>query len=312
MSSSSSLQKKQWPTEFIIPQFSVETEMILERANEVYRKEGTLLTTPNIKSDILEKLAQSIYTYTPYLSLQNCLSVAEALIKAHPCLKDPGSSAGVIGWQNSIKYKMANYRTKLRGLGIPDVTCNALKHKLPADRKSAKNVKKAKRAEVNYLPPYPAGENEQSLEKVREELVTGSKKKNNEKIVKDKMNKTFALRRHEIINQCPTVRAMKDRWPALFDPSQINAEFQRTTTVHLEPKFMSSLDRHTPKLLTLFRAKGGALGRRLEIIMEPLEDLVQSPVERTREVVLQCLIEYLGEQWGHLIKEFNIGDINLH
>lgn len=205
-----------------IPRFSVETEMILERANEVYRKEGTLLTTPNIKSDILEKLAQSIYTYTPYPSLQNRLSVAEALIKAHPCVKDPGSSSGVIGWQNSIKYKMANYRTKLRGLGIPDVTCNALKHKLPADRKSAKNVKKAKRAEVNYLPPYPAGENEQSLEKLREELVTESKKKNNEKIVKDKMSKTFALRRHEIINRCPTVRAMKDRWPALFDPSQVS------------------------------------------------------------------------------------------
>ena len=34
---------------------------------------------------------------------------------------------------------------------------------------------------------------------------------------------------------------------------------------------MSALDHHTPKLLTLFRAKGGALGRRLEIIMEPLE-----------------------------------------
>ncbi|XP_036946294.1 uncharacterized protein LOC119014943 isoform X2 [Acanthopagrus latus] len=68
---------------------------------------------------------------------------------------------------------------------------------------------------------------------------------------------------------------------------------------------MSALDHHTPKLLTLFRAKGGALRRRLEIIMEPLEDSVHSSVERTREVVLKCLIEYLGEQGGHLIKEFN-------
>ncbi|XP_036946293.1 uncharacterized protein LOC119014943 isoform X1 [Acanthopagrus latus] len=87
--------------------------------------------------------------------------------------------------------------------------------------------------------------------------------------------------------------------------TKINAEFQRTATVHLEPKFMSALDHHTPKLLTLFRAKGGALRRRLEIIMEPLEDSVHSSVERTREVVLKCLIEYLGEQGGHLIKEFN-------
>lgn len=223
--SSSSLQKKPWPTEFIIPRFSVETEMILERANEVYRKDGTLLNTPNVKSDILEKLAESIYTYTPYPSFQNRLSVAEALVKAHPCLKDPGSSSGIIGWQNSIKYKMANYRTKLRGLGIPDVACNALKYKRPADKKSAKNVKKAKRAEVNYLPPYPAGETEQSLEKEREELVTESKKKNNEKIVKDKMSKTFALRRQEIIKESPSVRAIMDRWPALFDPCQVSYNF---------------------------------------------------------------------------------------
>ncbi|KAJ7996463.1 hypothetical protein DPEC_G00237330 [Dallia pectoralis] len=119
------------------------------------------------------------------------------------------------------------------------------------------------------------------------------------------MSKTFALRRHEIINLCPTVQTMKDRWPALFDAFQINAEFQRTTTKHLEPKFMSALDRHTPKLLTLFRAKGGALGRRLGMIIELLEDSAHSSVERTREVVLRSLIEYLGEQAGHLIKEFN-------
>ncbi|KAK0145985.1 hypothetical protein N1851_015081 [Merluccius polli] len=36
-----------------------------------------------------------------------------------------------------------------------------------------------------------------------------------------------------------------------------------------------------------------------------LQDSVHSSVERTREVVLKCLIEYLGEQGGHLIKEFN-------
>lgn len=37
-SSNSSLQKRLWPSEFIIPQFFVETEIILERANEIYKK----------------------------------------------------------------------------------------------------------------------------------------------------------------------------------------------------------------------------------------------------------------------------------
>ncbi len=41
--------------------------------------------------------------------------------------------------------------------------------------------------------------------------------KNNEK-----MNKTFARRRHEIINQCPSVQDIKERWPALFQPSQVS------------------------------------------------------------------------------------------
>ncbi|KAL6479319.1 hypothetical protein MHYP_G00127520 [Metynnis hypsauchen] len=144
-------------------------------------------------------------------------------------------------------------------------------NKHPNDRKSAKNVKKPRRAEVNYLPPYPVGEDVQSLEKEREELISESKKKNNEKVIKEKMSKTFAHRRHEIVNG-PSVQDFRDRWPALFDPSQISAEFQRITTVHLERKFMSTLDLYTPKLLTLFRTRGGALGVRLKKQMEQLKD----------------------------------------
>lgn len=65
--------------------------MVLKRDNELYKKDGMLLTTPNIKSDILERLAQSIYTYTAYPSALPVLSVAEALIEKHPSLKDRGA-----------------------------------------------------------------------------------------------------------------------------------------------------------------------------------------------------------------------------
>ena len=134
---------------------SIETEII-------YRKDGTLLTTPNNRSDINEQLAQFVYTYTAYPSALQVLSLK--CLSRNPCLKDSGSSSGLSGWQTSIKYKMSNYRTKLRGFGIPDVICNALKHKFPTDdRKSAKNVKKARKAEVNCLPPYPADEAEHSM-----------------------------------------------------------------------------------------------------------------------------------------------------
>lgn len=32
------------------------------------------------------------------------------------------------GWKNSLKFKMGNFRTKMRKLGVPDVTVNAGKH----------------------------------------------------------------------------------------------------------------------------------------------------------------------------------------
>ncbi|KAK0148915.1 hypothetical protein N1851_010668 [Merluccius polli] len=96
--------------------------------------------------------------------------------------------------------------------------CNALKRKSPADQKSAKSVKKPRKAEVNYLPPYPAGENEESQEQERIQLLTEVTKRDN---------------------------------------SKIQDEFCRITMVHLEPKFMAKLDEYTPKLVNLFQAKSG-------------------------------------------------------
>lgn len=42
--------------------------MYLEKADEDYRKNGTLLTSSKIKADILDKLAETMYMYTAYLS----------------------------------------------------------------------------------------------------------------------------------------------------------------------------------------------------------------------------------------------------
>ncbi|KAI7804210.1 hypothetical protein IRJ41_001754 [Triplophysa rosa] len=82
-----------------------------------------------------------------------------------------------------------------------------------------------------------------------------------------------------------------------LEANLVTAEFQRITTVQLEPKLMSSLDPHTPKLLTLFCAKGGALGQRLKTEMELLKD-GHCSVDMTREVVIRFMIEFLGEHAG--------------
>lgn len=51
------------------------------------------------------------------------------------------------------------------------------------------------------------------------------KKKNNEKIIGEKMEKCFSYRRMEIVQQCPAVQDLMERWPALFFETQVNPVF---------------------------------------------------------------------------------------
>ncbi|KAL7845998.1 hypothetical protein AOLI_G00241900 [Acnodon oligacanthus] len=57
-----------------------------------------------------------------------------------------------------------------------------------------------------------------------------------------------------------------------FGVPELQDEFRRITTVHLESKFMSKLDEYTPKLLVLFHSKGEALGLRLQAILLKFQD----------------------------------------
>ncbi|KAK5897050.1 hypothetical protein CesoFtcFv8_010148 [Champsocephalus esox] len=106
-----------------------------------------------------------------------------------------------------------------------------------------------------------------------------------------------------------SIEDIKDRWPVLFDVSQVSAEFQRITTLNLEPKFMSMLDFYSPKLLSMFQGKKGAVGERHRAKMSIL---LQSgiPIQRKREVVIRCLIDHLGEDASALIKDFeDVADV---
>ena len=172
--------------------------------------------------DILRNLAEAIFEYTAYPSSAQLSQVAEALVKKHPCLKEPGSFNGCYGWIQRLKYKMNNFRSKLRGTGCPEIVVNSLKRKVSHEQTPAKNVKKAKKAEVNYLPPHPQGETCESLEKEREELLSEVMKRDNGQVVARKMAKTFSFRRQEIIHEAPAIRDFMQRWPALFDATQVN------------------------------------------------------------------------------------------
>lgn len=166
-------RQKPWPNVFDIPSFSVDVEYRLRQGNLKYLKDGTFLKpSRDLKHQILEKLAESIFAFKAYPDDKDYEQVASALVKQHPCLLESGSRSGWGGWKNSLKFKMGNFRTKMRKLGVPDVSVNAGKRGAnnPEGEPSRKNIKKPKKCELNFLPSYPEGHDDASLKNARKEL----------------------------------------------------------------------------------------------------------------------------------------------
>ncbi|XP_051799556.1 uncharacterized protein LOC127532274 [Acanthochromis polyacanthus] len=301
--SDSELRTRPWPREFTVPLFPYDVEVQLKRGNETFRETSTTMKiTPGLKSDILERLAEDIFQFTAYPQNHHMDNVAEALVKKFPCLRDT-SATGYYGWIISLKYKMANYRTKMRNIGCPEVTVNALKNKSSDECLPAKNVKKARKAEVNYCPSHPAGETEESLETVRVELLNDVRQRNSRSNVREKMSRTFSYRRKEVVQGNPDAGEFKLKWPALFQIDEINAEFQRITTCPLETTFMAQLDSLLPQLTSIFQKKGGVAGQKLSKHLQILQEAT-SDVHLKRAAVLKALCVYLGEDDRHLIYEY--------
>ncbi|XP_059180231.1 sterile alpha motif domain-containing protein 3-like [Centropristis striata] len=255
-----------WPPgSFQIPTFGFDVELTLRQGNTEFEKTGRpLKLSRDQKHDILEKLASVIFGFKAYPSDKEIAMVAEALVAKHPCLKEAGSTTGWNGWKNSIKFKMGNYRTKMRRAGCQEVTVNAGKRsqRNPENEPSHSNIKRPKRAEVNFLPNFPQGEDPSSLEHLRQVIVEEVKKtERNLPLISKMMQTTFALRRKTIVMSCPPVKQLMDLWPALQMQSEVYAEFQRITNQNLPNTFYGELDRHTPRLMTLFRQKASKTGR---------------------------------------------------
>lgn len=119
-------------------------------------------------------------------------------------------------------FECSVYRTKLRGLGCPEVAVNALKHKPDGKCNPAYGVKKPKKAEVNYCPASPTGETAETLEKTRVALLSEVQKRNNDDKVAKMMDNTFALRREEVVRDAPMIADFKTRWPALFHVCEVS------------------------------------------------------------------------------------------
>ncbi|KAF3833342.1 hypothetical protein F7725_027007 [Dissostichus mawsoni] len=134
------------------------------------------------------------------------------------------------------------------------------------------------------LSPCESRDTKEQHELDRHQLIAESKKRDSTAI-KDLMCRTFAHRRHDVINLQMSIEDIKDRWPVLFDVSQVSAEFQRITTLNLEPKFMSMLDFYSPKLLSMFQGKGqsesvkGVLPERTGLLPHPFTPSIKAHVK---------------------------------
>ncbi|XP_051815604.1 uncharacterized protein LOC110954116 [Acanthochromis polyacanthus] len=296
-----------WPSIFSIPTFNYEAELQLEKANAENCTDGTCLNpSPKLKSHILERLSEEIVKFKAYPNDSDLNDVAEALVKKHPCLWEQGSFNGCYGWKISLKYKMANLRSKLRGLGCAEVMLNSLKSKNQDKSLAALNVKKPRRAEVNYCPEHPKGETTESLEEERIALLSEYMKKDNWHTVTAKMDKTFSYRRQEVLQGQPFVADFKSRWPALFNEKEIDNEFKRISTVPLLSTFFAALDQYSPRLIEIFRHKGGAGGRKIQHVMMDISK--DDTIHTRRTCVLKSLCIYLNEDHEKLVKEYKNTD----
>ena len=116
---------------------------------------------------------------------------------------------------------MANYYTRLRNIGCQELTINTVKEKLSAMGPGPNQVKKPRKAEVNFCPSYLADETKESLVEEREAIVLEIKKKNNKQLIKRKMEKKIVYRKQEIIKDMPFIAEVKTRWPALFSETEV-------------------------------------------------------------------------------------------
>lgn len=175
-----------------------------------------------MKMDILDIIAQAIFEVKAYPDQYQIESVASALVSTHPCLREPGSGTGYDGWKMSIKYKLGNYRAKLRQAGCTEVSINR-KRRCKGDSASP-YLKRPKRGEINHAPDNPVNYSDDSLEDERLALVEEFQKRHkNVELIKHKMELTFSLRRKEIVDVQPMVSEIRERWPALFCEEEVSS-----------------------------------------------------------------------------------------
>ncbi|XP_013855882.1 uncharacterized protein LOC106511682 [Austrofundulus limnaeus] len=107
------------------------------------------------------------------------------------------------------------------------------------------------------------------------------------------MDLTFSLRRKEVVESEPAISEMMERWPALFTEDQIFMEFSRIVGKNLKQEFYQAIDRHSPRLIEIFRAKTGNAGQMLTQLSQQTKTAEPTDI---RTLVLRGLPIILGDK----------------
>lgn len=96
-----------WPPgPFPVQTFAFDAELKLKDGNAEYEKNNTpLRRTRDLKHDILEKVASTMYGFKVYPSDKEIGIAPKALVAKHPCLKEAGSETGWNGWKTALSLR---------------------------------------------------------------------------------------------------------------------------------------------------------------------------------------------------------------
>uniref|UniRef100_A0A673HB22 Uncharacterized protein n=1 Tax=Sinocyclocheilus rhinocerous TaxID=307959 RepID=A0A673HB22_9TELE len=277
-------RQKNWPDFFPVPAFSYEVEHVFEEGNRVFESSGkTLKFTRSQKHNVLENIAQTMHSFKPYPNDREFGRAAEALVTLHPCLKELGSDSGWYGWTISLKFKLGNYRTKLARSGCAEVSINAGKrsNNNPESEHPHSSIKRARCSEVNFLHNFPKGEKQSSLEQKKLQIIQVEKTEKSAL----QLSQMLKISRYSILNI------------SMFLCLQVCVEFHRITSVNLRNTFYSQLNRHTSRLINLYRQKASRTGKTAEALREILGtyDLQYMTCDLGSETPDNC-IDYILQQ----------------
>ncbi|KAL7851800.1 hypothetical protein SRHO_G00175850 [Serrasalmus rhombeus] len=211
-------------------------------------------------------MAEAVFSYKAYPKDCELEKVACALVDKHPCLKAPGSNGGWEGWKLSLKFKMANYRQKLRYAGCPEITVNF------RQGSSRPSLKRPQKSELNFLPDHPVGFSEEDLVKERALMEEEVKKKDMSlSVLNSKMEVTFSLRRKEIVADQPLVSTVKQRWPGLFIEEQ-DTEALEDHTKNMKMGILEVVKESADSSRSLTSVVSVAVVLEEEVVMDNLPD----------------------------------------